>query len=378
MRILHISSVPVDYPGGTEKVIWELSKKQSVKNRTTILQTDLYESKPNFNKNQIKEGIEIITCKNNFFLGGFGYSKEFKGTLKKIWADFDIIHIHGHGRFTSNFSLKFLRGKKPLIYTPHGFFHNEKNSFFKKSHNLFFKNRLKYATFLTASTEMDYGSFNKLGISEDRIRVVPGGIEMSKFKKPSQRNILAFKKKYDLSKKTLLYVGRVHESKGLQYVVEAIKNIDCKLLIIGRDGGYVESLKKKIDILNIGDRVKFLGEVSDPVLITAYFSSEALILFSEWEGFGLVVVEAMASNLPVVVSNRGSLPFLVKNRQNGLVVKYKNVNELERSIVQILNNKKVRKELITAGKKTAQRFDWSTVNDNLEKIYHEAIKKFKE
>ena len=76
MKILHISSARIDYPGGTEKVLWEIARRQVKKNKVTILQTNLYEEKKDFKKNEIRNNIKTITCKNDSFLGGFGYSKD--------------------------------------------------------------------------------------------------------------------------------------------------------------------------------------------------------------------------------------------------------------------------------------------------------------
>ncbi len=377
MKILHLSSARITYRGGTEKVILELARRQSKKNQVTILQTNLYEEKVPFREVELKEGIEIITCKNDYFLKGFGYSGKFKKKLRSIWKDFDIVHIHGHGRFTSNFSLGYLYGKKPIIYSPQGFFHNKKNKLFKKIYNFLFKKRIQSATISTALTEVDYRLFRDLGVKKDSIRILPGGIDLKKFKEIDTDKINKFKKKYGLEKNTLLFVGRIHESKGLQYVLEAIEGIDCKLLIVGKDGGYKEILVKKSRELRVQNKVLFLGALDDVELVEAYFSSDIFILFSEWEGFGIVLVEAMAANLPVIASDRGSLPILIKNKQNGLIVEFKNLEKLRKAIKKLLTDKKLENKLIKNGRKTAEKYDWDIINKKVEKIYHEAIKKFR-
>jgi len=375
MKILHVSSVPISYPGGTEKVIWELARRQAKKNKVTILQTNLYEEKKKFKRRYLKEGIEIITCKNDFFLGGFGYSREFVRKLKEIWANFDIVHVHGHGRFTSNFSLKFLHKKKPIIYSPQGFFHDKKNSFFKKMYNLIFKGRLRFATFSTGLTENDYKTFESLGIARESVRIIPCGIETEKFREVNKKNILKFKRKYGLSKKTLLYVGRIHESKGLQYVIKSIKDIDCKLLVVGYDAGFKKDLTHLIEKLDLGDKVIFTGKLGDEDLARAYFSSDAFVLFSEWEGFGIVVLEAMASGLPVIVSDRGALPTLIKNRENGLIAKFPNVKELEKQIKLLFENKKLNQKIKKSGQIFVKNFKYPKISKQYRKLYEKAIKK---
>ena len=375
MKILQISSVPVTYLGGTEKVVLELSKELSKKNEVTILQMNLYEDKKSFDRNSQIGDVKIITCKNDYFVGGFGYSREFKKILREIWRNFDIVHIHGHGRFTSNWTLKFLKNKKPMIYTAHGFFHSKKGAMAKKIYNKLFGGRLNNATFCTALTELEKKLYLKLGVSEDKIKIIPNGIDLEKFIK---RNVDKKKllEEYGIkNKKTLLYVGRVHESKGLQYVVAAVKDLDVNFLIVGRDAGFSSVLKEKIKEYRIGDRVKLLGGIEDKDLLEIYSLADAFILFSSWEGFGIVVLEAMASGLPVIVSDRGSLPTLIKHKENGLVVKYLNVKELEENIQLLFKDKKLEKKILKNSKVFVKNFEYSKVAKQYEEIYEKTISK---
>ncbi len=156
MNILHITSTPISYPGGMEKVIWELARRQAKKHSVTVLQTNLYDHKIKYEKEQFKESVHIITCKSSY-LAGYGYSLEFKKELKKIWKEFDVIHIHGIGRFTTDFSLGFLQNKdKKIIFTSHGFFHTKKAKIFKFVDKIFLKKRLKNIKFATALTKAEF------------------------------------------------------------------------------------------------------------------------------------------------------------------------------------------------------------------------------
>jgi len=374
MKILQISSVPITYPGGTEKVILELSKELAKKNKVTILQTTLYEKGKKFKREEEIHKIKIITCKNDFFLGGYGYSKEFKKTLKKIWKDYDVIHVHGHGRFTSNFTLRCIGEKKPLIYTAHGFFHDKKYWIIKKVHDLILGRLLKKARFCTALTKLDFKNYKKLGVKKEKIVEIPNGINKDFFKKINKQELKNFKTKYKIKENTILYVGRIHESKGLQYVIEAIKDIDARLVIVGKDAGYKKELEKLIKKYGLNKRVLFVGPLTDKELINVYHASNFFVLFSEWEGFGIVVIEAMAAGKPVIVSDRGSLPFLVKNEKNGYVVPFKNIKLLEEKIKFLLNNKDKARKIGEKGYKVAKNYSWKSVVDKMEKIYKKFTK----
>jgi glycosyltransferase involved in cell wall biosynthesis len=368
MRILQISSAPVSYYGGTEKVVWEISKKLVEKNDVTILQSTLYAPKK-VSGTVTKDKVKIITRKNDRFLGGYGYSKEFKNTLKKIWKDFDVVHVHGYGRFTSDFSLKFLKNKKPIIFTAHGFFHSKKAATFKKVHNKVKGRLLKNAVFCTALTELEEKQYLERGVKRNKIRVVPDGVDLNQFK---GKKDLGLKEKYSKGKKIILYLGGINESKGLQHVVKAIKNLDVKFLIFGVDRGYQEKLKKIVKELGLEKKVVFGGFVEERIKHKYYSIADIFVLFSEWEGFGLSLIEAMASGKPSIVSDKGSLPFLVKNGENGLIVKYPHVEELEEAINTLLIDNKKRVKIGKEARKFSKNFGWDFIVKKYEKIYSEA------
>jgi len=377
MKILHISSVKVDYPGGTEKVIWEIARRQARSNEVTILQTNLYQEKEPFKREEIREKIRIVTCKNDYFLGGFGYSSEFKGKLKEIYKDFDVVHIHGHGRFTSNFAMGFLDGKKPFVYSAQGFFHNKKNNFFKKMYDFLFRRRLRKASFCTALTELERVKLVSLGVDERKTEVIPGGINLKRFNVKINRDKL--RSKYlgkRKNKKTLLYVGRIHESKGIQHVIDAIEGLDVNFLIVGRDAGFEDSLKKRAKERKVGGKVKFLGGVTDEELFKLYKISDLFVLYSDWEGFGLVVIEAMAGGLPVIGSDKGALPLLIKNDFNGYIAH--NEEELMDKIKILTGDEKLRSRLSRNSLAFAKDFDWDNISVEHFKLYKTALRDFHE
>jgi glycosyltransferase involved in cell wall biosynthesis len=369
MKILQISSVPVTYPGGTEKVILGLSQELSKNNEVTILQTNLYERNKKFERYSKIGKIRVITCKNNFFAGGFGYSIDFIKTLKEIWKGFDIVHIHGHGRFTSDFALRYLKDKRPLIYTAHGFFHTKKAGKIKQIYNFLFRKMDKNKIFFTALTELEKRKYLELNVKKENIKIIPNWIDFKRFANAKRKKI-EFKHKFPI----LLYVGRVHESKGLQYVIRAIKDLQINLLIVGKDGGYKKEIENLINNFGLENRIKLTGEISLPELKNYYKSSNFFVLFSEWEGFGISLIEAMYFKLPAIVSDRGALPILVKNRENGLIAKFPDERELRDKIKLLLSDKKLVSKIKRNEQKFVKKFESKKIFSEYKNLYHEAIK----
>ena len=374
MKILHISSSRITYPGGGEKIVLDMARESSKRHDVTVLQTTINEDDVPFKKEDVIDGIKVITCKNDRWLGGFGYSKGFKKVLKNIWKDYDVVHIHGHGRFTSFFAFQFLKDKLPIVYTPHGFFHTNKFYFIKKIHDLFYNKLIKYSTYFIALSELDKQKFMKIGIPEKKIEIIPNFINIKEFRMKSNRT--SFLKKYGLNpkNKTILCLGRIHKSKGLQYVVEAVKDLDVNLIIAGRDVGFVNVLKRKISDLKIGGRVKIMGEVSSKNRLKCYANCDIFILFSQWEGFGIVMIEAMAAGLPVIVSDRGPLPTIVKDGKNGLVAKFPDVRSLKEKISMLIRDKKLYDKIKLNEKRFVKRFDTEKVVKRIEELYGKAVK----
>ena len=95
MKILQISSAPVTYPGGTERVVLEVSKRLAKQgHKVTVVQTDLYDKQIEKGRSKI-EGFDVFTFKNNLWLGGLGYSRDLIEWLKENYKNYDIVDSHG-------------------------------------------------------------------------------------------------------------------------------------------------------------------------------------------------------------------------------------------------------------------------------------------
>jgi len=309
MKILQVTSSFYPVVGGMEKVVLEISKGLiEMGHEVSILTSDFYSDAP-FLEEEIIDEIKIIRFRNKYDFGGYGYCPDAMRWLKDNFKNYDVVHSHGYNRYLSEFAVSYLSNKVPVVFSPHGFIHTKKNMFMKKIHDWIIGRKVGKADICTTLTELDLKEYDRLGVSREKIVELPNGVDVKKYNKADVKRVASLKKKYGLDKNTLLYVGRIHESKGLQYVVGAIKNLDCKLFIVGPDGGFKKELTRQIKQEGVENKVVFSGRVSDEDLIAAYHASDIFVLFSEWEGFGLVAIEAMASGKPVIVSDRGVFLF---------------------------------------------------------------------
>lgn len=375
MKILQITSSFYPVIGGQEKVVFETSKcLVDLGHEVTILTTDLFCEDQNLPSEELKEGIKIVRLKNKFSLKGYGFSSEAVNWLKKNWKEYDIVHSHGYNRFLSEYALFYLRNKIPTVFSAHGFIHTKKNYLFKILHDATLGKFVRYACKCTALTKLDFNEYFKLGVQKENVFDLPNGVDVEKFSNPNKKCVTSLKKKFNLRGKTLVYTGRIHKSKGLNHVIEAIKDLDCKLLLVGQDAGHKQELIELSKKLNIEKKVIFAGCLPDEEFIAAYYASDIFVLFSEWEGFGIVAIEAMAAGKPLIVSDRGSLPFVVNDGKEGYVVPFENKALLKVKISELLVDPNVRKKLGEMGKNNSKRYSWGQIVRNLETIYKSILK----
>ena len=178
------------------------------------------------------------------------------------------------------------------------------------------------------------------------------------------------------NKPVILFVGRLARVKGIEYLIKAVDGLNAKLVIVG--SGDQESTLKEL-AKDINCEIEFLGAKTHDQLSEIYASADVFVAPSVTledgakEGFGLVVLEAMASSLPVVVSNSGGLPEIVKDKENGFVFQEKNVDELKNILTLLIENTSLRKEYAAKSLKSVQKWDYSNIAKRYEQVIVEKM-----
>lgn len=174
--------------------------------------------------------------------------------------------------------------------------------------------------------------------------------------------------------KQVLYVGRLTRYKRVDMLIEAFARTAgdfpgyC-LKIVGR-GYEKEGLQALADRLGVAGRTVFCDGLSEPELFREYAGSQVFVLPSEQEGFGIVLLEAMAAGAPVIARRapHSAADHLVVHESNGLLVE--NVDEMASALARILSDTVLRDKFSAAGVDTARKYDWDgAVIPVLEKYY---------
>jgi len=199
-------------------------------------------------------------------------------------------------------------------------------------------------------------------INKNKVTVNYPGVEVKKPNKNSIKNTL---KKYGINTPFILTVGKTEPRKNLDNLIEAFTKIGNKglnLVIVGPKG-WSNSIKYKVP------NIKYLGLIPDEDLYSLYSASEAFIFPSLWEGFGYPLIEAMFLETPIACSKIA--PFEEIAQKAAIYFDPFNTDQIADSIIEILNDDRLKKYLVESGKIRAIKFSWQNYYQNLIKTLYD-------
>jgi len=399
MKILFVQNRFYPAIGGAERHTYLLSKYLAKKGHevtvytTTSLSKDDVLSialsppffvKPKINANLPKEEfIEIFTVKRfdmRLRFWSFNWIPEMFKKLKATAHEFDIIHAHGYHISSSLAGCYYAKKcKKPFILTAHDLIIPDDlptdAKLFKKIYDKTFgRYLLKNSTRLIALTEDQIQQYAERGGDVSKIRIIPNGIELDKYRNAKTNPDIIAKYGIDDVDKVLLFVGRIDKYKGIQDVIEAMpvilsKHHNIKFIVVGGDYGYKSELKKLSEKLNVDKSVVFTGNISKEELIELYKRADIFVFPSKMEGFGIVLLEAIASGTLCIAYSIPSVRKIIKDNENGVLVK--NKNELLDKILYYLDNVEEKKKIETNAFKYVENYDIKSIITKLVMIYEE-------
>ncbi|MDE3254289.1 MAG: glycosyltransferase family 4 protein, partial [Bacteroidota bacterium] len=206
----------------------------------------------------------------------------------------------------------------------------------------------------------------KYQIPENKITVIGGAARKSFMPLPWLEKE-SIKEQYADGKEYFLFTGGIHPRKNLLTLLKAFslfkkwQNSNMKLLIAGRLAWQYEDLLEKLKTYKYRKDVVMLGYLSDEQLESITASAYALVYPSWFEGFGLPLLEAMQSEIPVIASNAGSLP--ETGGEAALYAPPSDPDALAKHMLSLYKDENLRTSRIEAGKLQAARFNWDESAD---------------
>ncbi len=210
------------------------------------------------------------------------------------------------------------------------------------------------------------------GIAEDRIAVIPNGIDPDDLTAVDDLDGLRgrFARPHE---QLVLLIGRLVHEKGFQVALDALPDVidhvgDVRFLVAG-SGTHEAELKRQATRLGLDAHGTFMGWIGDDVLHSLYRISDLCVIPSLYEPFGIVALEAMASGTPCLVADTGGLREVVPHADVGLRFRGGDARSLGRTMERLLTDGQLRERLVSEASAHVQRFDWAAIAAETAAVY---------
>jgi len=357
------------YPfiGGVENYVYNLSK-ELIKRGHKV--TVICANEQNTKKIEIINGINV---KRLSYIGKIANTNiTLRLPFELLKEDFDIIHTHLPTPWSADWSAIFGKLKnKPIVLTYYndivarGF-----TRYISKFYNLTSLKmllRLSNKIIIIQPSYLNRSPYLKK--YKNKIEAIPVGVNTEIFKPldiEEDETTMFF----------LSVLDKFHEYKGLEYLLKALKIVKSEIknvkLIVGGEGDLKPFYQEIVNSLGLKDNVMFVGFIPDNKLVEYYNRCSVFILpsySSDQEGFGIVLLEALACGKPVITTEIVGVSNDVKKFNAGKIVKARDVKSLANAMLELLQDRHLRRKMGRNGRKIAEKYSWKSIAKVIEKIY---------
>ncbi|HBX51961.1 MAG: hypothetical protein A2275_01650 [Bacteroidetes bacterium RIFOXYA12_FULL_35_11] len=326
----------------------------------------------------LKNKINFIDSPNVIFkkpdsLIGNSFKSYWRSFLLTQQLEKDNINIY-HG-LSNELPSKINKSKIKSVVTIHDLIFLRYPNLYKKIDREIYKKKFQYSCFaadkiIAVSNQTKADIVNFLNINESKIEVVYQGCNLI-FKKKvdnfEKENIL---NKYKLPAQYILYVGTIEQRKNLLNLIKAV-HIGCiniPIVAIGKPTAYINKIKEYISINKLEKRVFLYHNVSIEELPVFYQMAEMFVYPSTFEGFGIPIIEAMYSGIPVITSRGGC--FSEAGGKNSIYIDPENIEEILSAIKNVASDPILKQKMIKTGLEHANNFNEDVIANNLMSVYN--------
>lgn len=372
MKILQTPARFYPFVGGVENYVYNLSR-ELVKLGHEV--TVVCANEPRGKTEELIEGIKVRRIPYVGKIANTNITPRIPIEILK--EDFDIIHTHLPTPWSSDWSGLLTRmRRKPLILT----YHNDIVAEGRTNHIAHLYNHTGLKFLLKRAEKIIITQENYLRTSpylkgyENKISVLPLGVSSEKFKPMELEKI-------NNSIFFLSVLDGFHKYKGLDHLLRALILVKEKIpdvkLIVGGDGNLRSYYQRLSDDLGLEENVEFLGHVPDDMLAKYYNGCEIFVLpsvSSAQEGFGMVLLEAMACGKPVVSTRIVGVATDIMEIEGGIIIDPGNEVMLSDSILRLLRNRELAAQMGKNGRALVlEKYGWEGVARKVEGLYLEEI-----
>ncbi|XHH09402.1 MAG: glycosyltransferase family 4 protein [Candidatus Bathyarchaeia archaeon] len=376
------------YRGGVERRINETTRRLTAQTDVTVYSG----TKAGFKTPVVIDGVNRVPLYSTdrvYPLDNWTFNR----TIAKTQIDADVYEAHndnGYGLLKA-FSQQGI--KKPLVHTIHGVLADEfeqtkqngyasfrgslANRFMQRLARLEGETAQKAEVIVTISCYSLEKIKKHYGVDPSKVRIVPNGVDPEKYKpapNPAElKHHLGFG-----DAPVVLFVGSLIPRKGVGFLVEAAKQVTktqptTQFVLVG-DGPMKPQLTADLAAANLSGNFVFKSDLNEQELTAMYRCSDVFVLPSIQEGQGIVLLEASASEKPVVAFDIGGVNEVVLSGETGLLAKRGSSGELAEALLKLLGDADLRCRMGSAGRRfVVENFTWDVCAQKMLNVYREAL-----
>jgi len=371
MKILQTPVRFYPFTGGVENYVYNLSRELVNLNHEVEV---ICANDPPSKEVEDVDGIKVNRIPYYFKIANTNLTPSLPFTMRKF--NYDIIHTHLPTPWSADWSAFFSKiNDKPMVLNYYNdIVGNGAAHYIANLYNrTFLKLLLKTADriIIIQDNYLNYSPY--LANYQDKIRVVPVGVDVNRFKPlevKEEENSIFF----------LSLLDEFHTYKGLEYLLKAIKIVKKELkdikLIVGGKGTLLEYYKSMAESFGIKDNVEFHGFIPEENIVEYYNRCSLFVLpsiSSAQEGFGIVALEALACKKPVITTEIVGIAEYLEKTGSGVVIPKKDPESLADAICQILKGNSREKMGENGRKLVEDKYTWEIVAKMTEKVYNEIL-----
>ncbi len=290
--------------------------------------------------------------------------------------------VHGHDWLVANACDHLAkRFDAPLVTTIHATEHGRHQGWVDKHPQSYIDGVERWITnrsdrVIACSTFMRHQIADVFGVEEQRIEVIPNGIDPEDLQPHDDPGLDRLRAQFAGPGESLvLLVGRLVYEKGFQVALEALPEIIARFpnarFVVAGSGTHEHELRRQADELGLMEHGTFVGWIGDDVLHSLYRIADVCVVPSIYEPFGLVALEAMASSCPCIVADTGGLREVVPHDEVGLRFRARDPASLAEMTIRVLADAKLCRRLTADAFEHLRRFDWADVAERTGALYAE-------
>jgi len=318
------------------------------------------------------------------YLMNINMQKEAAAIVKNIGGRIDVFHAHDWLVANAGIGLKHVF-RKPLLTTIHSTEIGRRNGIHFDYERMIHETEawLTYEAWrvICCSAYMVSHVRWAFGLPEDKLVMVPNGVDFEAYAKVKNDDLSSFRSKFALpEEKIVLFVGRLVYEKGVHVLISSVPKVlgkvDAKFVIVGN--GYMkEQLLNIVKSMGVANKVMFTGFVDDETLRKLQSCADVSVVPSLFEPFGIVALEAMAAKSPVVVSDTGGLSEIVEHDVTGVKVYPENPDSLAWGITKVLLDESYANWIRSnAYKKIQEKYNWGKIAQQTQNVYEAILKEY--